>query len=174
MYKREQYSEAFIGLLLEHEKELLRFIFQLAGNREDAKDIMQKTAIALWKKFESCDSSKPFVVWARQFARYEALSHHRNSGRCISFSPELIQSLIDSQESYEEQSNLREKALQHCLQKLPEKDRHLITVRYFEKKNIQKSASEIGRSADAIYQALKRIRKQLYDCINKSLQEQVS
>ena len=155
MYKREQYSEAFIGLLLEHEKELLRFIFQLAGNREDAKDIMQKTAIALWKKFESCDSSKPFVVWVRQFARYEALSHHRNSGRCISFSPELIQSLIDSQESYEEQS-------------------HLITVRYFEKKNIQKSASEIGRSADAIYQALKRIRKQLYDCINKSLQEQVS
>ena len=63
--------ERFTRLLLEAEPTMLRSILVIVPNRTDARDILQETAVALWRQFESYDSNRPFLNWAMGFARIE-------------------------------------------------------------------------------------------------------
>lgn len=53
--------EEFIRLFLESERELLRYVMVLVPNPADARDVVQETAVALWKKSDHYDRTKPFV-----------------------------------------------------------------------------------------------------------------
>ena len=48
--------ERFTRLLLEAEPTMLRSILVIVPNRTDARDILQETAVALWRRFETYDS----------------------------------------------------------------------------------------------------------------------
>ena len=63
--------ERFTRLLLEAEPLMLRAILVVVPNRADAREIMQETAVALWRQFDSYDSKRPFVNWAMGFSRIE-------------------------------------------------------------------------------------------------------
>ena len=63
--------ERFTRLLLESEPVMLRSILVLVPNRADARDILQDTAVALWRQFGSYDPERPFLHWAMGFARIE-------------------------------------------------------------------------------------------------------
>ena len=53
-------SENFTRLLLESEPVIMRSILVMVPNRSDARDILQETAVALWRQFETYDPEKPF------------------------------------------------------------------------------------------------------------------
>ena len=63
--------ERFTRLLLEAEPVMLRSVLVMVPNRTDARDILQETAVALWRQFDSYDPQRPFVNWAMGFARIE-------------------------------------------------------------------------------------------------------
>ena len=50
---------------------MLRSVLVMVPNRTDARDILQETAVALWRQFDSYDPQRPFVNWAMGFARIE-------------------------------------------------------------------------------------------------------
>ena len=60
----------------------------------------------------------------------------------------------------------RQEALEGCLGKLPENDRDLIHRRYAEGATTRGVAEQVGRSADAVYKALSRIRRALHACVS--------
>ncbi len=162
-------SSEFVKLLMQHEDELVRFILPLAGCFDDAREILQSTAVSLWQKFDEYDSEKPFLPWARQFARFEVLAFHKRERKYVFFSPELMDSLIERQARLDEESDDRRNALMGCVEKLPEKDRRLLDQRYQQQKTIRQVARESGRSEDALYQSLTRLRRALLDCVEKTL-----
>ncbi len=51
-------------LFLQAERELLRYVMALLPNINDAMDVLQETAVALWQAIEKYNPSKPFVPWA--------------------------------------------------------------------------------------------------------------
>jgi RNA polymerase sigma-70 factor (ECF subfamily) len=63
----------FVRLLLQHQNDLLRDILPLVGFLDDAQDVLQETAAALWRKFGNYDTSRPFLPWAKPFAHHEVL-----------------------------------------------------------------------------------------------------
>src|SRR5262245_32939751 len=87
----------FVRLLLQHHNAMLRFILPLVGNLDDAQDVLQETASALWQKFDRYDPQQPFLAWAKQFARNEVLMHHRRRRRYTFLTEELIETLVDRQ-----------------------------------------------------------------------------
>lgn len=160
----------FVSVLLRHQDALLRYILPLVGCFDDAQDVLQETATALWKKFDQYDPQQPFLPWARQFARNEVLMHHRRRKRYTFLSGALIESLLEDQHGREPLREGRRQALEECLQKLPEADRALIQRRYADRDaSVQKLAAESSQTANALYKALGRIRRQLLECINRSL-----
>lgn len=65
-------------------------------------------------------------------------------------------------------------SLDRCLEKLPEKQRVLVDGYYFKQSSVETVAQQARRTVDAVYKALQRIRLQLRECMERSLQEEIS
>jgi RNA polymerase sigma-70 factor, ECF subfamily len=164
-------NREFLRHLMVHEDDLLRFILPLVGCFDDACDVLQNTSIALWDKFDQYDAGQPFLPWAKQFARYEVLKHHKRSRKYLFYTPEIIDGLIGGMEEREGLGAERREALRHCVKRLPEPSRQLVTLRYEECLSIDAAAAKLGKSAEALYQALSRVRRQLAECIERTLSQ---
>ena len=69
----ENRTELLVRLLSRHQEDLFRYIFALLPHEEDARDVLQETSVALFRKFEDYDPAKPFLAWAFRFAYLEVL-----------------------------------------------------------------------------------------------------
>ncbi len=160
----------FVCLLVRHQNALLRYLLPLVGTLDDAEDVLQQTALALWQKFDQYDPDRPFLPFAKRFAYNEVLMHHRKMRRYRFLNQELIETLVAHQEEQELSVQERHLALQSCIAMLPETDRLLLDERYSESgKTIQQLASETGQKANVLYKTLARIRRQLLDCVSQKL-----
>lgn len=161
----------FLPLFLAAEKEVFRYICALVPNVADAQDILQQTALALWTKFGEYDPKAPFVPWACRFALLETKSFLRRQGKWRSLlGGDLIDVLAARRETLAGTLERRFARLEGCLGKLPEPQRKLIAAYYFERQAVEQLAATNGRTVEAIYKALQRLRKGLLDCINASIQ----
>jgi RNA polymerase sigma-70 factor (ECF subfamily) len=66
----------------------------------------------------------------------------------------------------------RRVALATCVEKLNPRDRDLLTRRFAEGATTQSTAAEVGRSVDAVYKALAKIRQALFDCVTRTLAQE--
>ena len=159
----------FVRLLLQHQGDLLRHILPLVGCLDDAQDVLQETATALWRKFDQYDPNCPFLPWAKRFAHHEILMHHRRRRRYTFLTEELIESLIERQDEQERYPQQLQEALRECIQKLPHDDRRLLDHRYAETGvTIQQLAAKTGQTPNVLYKALARIRRQLLLCVGRT------
>src|SRR5207249_4301644 len=129
----EKDPSGFVRLLLQHQNDMLRYILPLVGSLDDAEDVLQETALALWRKFEQYDPRRPFLPWARHFAHNEVLMHHRKRRSYTFLTEELIQTLAERRTEREERAQQDRNTLQNCIEKLPEADRLLLNRRYAER-----------------------------------------
>ena len=163
--------EQFMRLFLQAERELLRYVMVLVPNVADARDVVQETAVALWRAADQYDRDRPFVPWACRFALNEARMFLRSSARRRRFIEEDVAALLESQRvEMAEALDARRDHLRDCLGKLPEHHRELVRGYYFEEETIESLARRQGRGTQAIYKALQRIRQALHDCIQRKQQ----
>ena len=71
----EARTEEMVRLLAKHQDDLFRYIFALLPHEEDARDALQETSVALFRKWSEYDPEKPFLAWAYGFAVLEVLKH---------------------------------------------------------------------------------------------------
>ena len=162
--------EEFVRLLMLHQRDLFRYIVTLVPGLADAQEVMQETALALWRKFDDYDASRPFVPWARQFAYFEALRFCRGRSKYLEFlSEDLIQRLATEREAAEPQLEERRTALRKCLDSLSSGDRTLLDVRYGTEQSLVEFASQTGRSIHMLRKTLVQLRRGLLECVSRRL-----
>lgn len=148
----------------------MRYVMAIVPRRVDAQEILQETAIALWKNVEKYDPSKPFVPWAFRFAANKAKEHLRKQGRWNGFLDEEIASvLLARREQLAPELDCRIEPLRDCLSELSNNNRVLIEKYYFDQVSIEETAQAVNRSVDAVYKSLQRIRASLTQCISGKL-----
>ena len=163
--------ERFVRLFVEGQREILRYILSLVPDIEDAQDILQETAVDLWRKFDRYDPAFAFGPWACGFAFRRVLKHREQRARrvqCMS-----IESLTQIAARQTEEDGIpeeRRRALEACLQQLCEADRLVVEHRYSRQMSVAQIAGTTGRNTSALYKALERIRRQLFECVNRRLQ----
>lgn len=163
-------SAEIVGLLVRHQRDLLRFILPLVGRLDDAEDLLQEASKAIWAKSGDYDSSRPFLPWARQFAMNEVLMYRRNRRKTAWLAGDAVEQLAARQAERDDLSESRRIALRRCLQKLSPEERQLIGRRYESADGtLQDVASLTGRTANAVYKELGRIRRVLLECINRAM-----
>lgn len=162
-------SDDFAVLYSKHHLDLLRYVMSLTPNRAQAEDIVQETARRLWQKFDDYDPSRPFWPWARQFAFYEVLKHRKKYAIRSKYfqNDELIETLAEERVEMEPELEAKRNALVVCLKKLDAKGRDLMTERFGRERALKDIAKEQGKSANALYLIMHRIRKQLLDCVSR-------
>ena len=78
-------TEMLVRLLSRHQEQLFRYIFALLPHEEDARDVLQETSVALYRKFDDYDPDKPFLAWAYSFAFLEILKQRERNRRATHF-----------------------------------------------------------------------------------------
>ena len=166
----ESDKQVFVTLWTRHQNDLLRTIAPLVGSMDDAQDVLQATAMAVWKKMNEYDQERPFLPWAKQFAKYEVLMHHRRRQRYTFLSEPLIEALAERQVERETLRERRHGILVDCMGELRNSDQLLLRRRYAEPDTtIQQVAEDTGQTPNALYKSLQRIRRRLLLCIDRKL-----
>jgi RNA polymerase sigma-70 factor (ECF subfamily) len=168
--ERSESTELMVRLLSRHQDQLFRYIFTLLPHEEEARDVLQETSVALFRKLAEYDPSKPFLAWAYRFAYVEVLKQReRNQHGKRHLSAEVIQRLAQQREQHEPILQHRLQALEHCLTALPPADQSLIQQRYQEKVEADELARQLGTSRRTLFRELERIRRMLFECISRRL-----
>src|SRR5262249_5875614 len=142
--------------------------FALLPNEEDARDVLQETSVALYRKFAEYDPDKPFLIWAYRFAYLEVLKQRERNQRGTRFlRPDLVEVLAREREQHEPVLQARLQALDQCLAELAPDDQELIRQRYQEKTRAEELVRQSGGSRRTFFRRLDRIRRQLCECINR-------
>lgn len=163
-------NDRFLAFLLSHEADLRAFIGALVMSPAAREDVFQEVALTLWRQAQQYDPSRPFGAWARGIAANKVLQHRDLDRRFpVSFSPESIRAIVDAFDRSEPEPSARAEALRACLGLLPGEHRQLIELRYEHELDPHEIGRRTGRSVDAIYQALCRIRARLEECVRRRL-----
>lgn len=162
-------QERFLKLFLESESEVRRYVSALAPARADAEEIMQQTAVELWRKFEQFDLNLPFTPLACRFAlnvSKQWLARKRRWQGVLA--ADLAERIADRRVELQPALDARLRHLDTCLGKLPPEYRMIIDGYYFRKLPIDAVAAEARRTVAAAYKAMQRIRQALEECIERA------
>jgi RNA polymerase sigma-70 factor (ECF subfamily) len=163
-------DDQFLRLYAEHEPSLHGYVRSLVPTREDAREVMQEVAVALWRKFGDLARREEFRPWAFGVARMEVMAWRRDKGRDRHFFGEEAMTIIAGQsEQMTDQLEAQREALEECLGKLPPEQRALVRAAYAPGVRIDFLAAQQGRSAMALYKTLHRIRMALVECTRSAL-----
>lgn len=162
-------EDEFIELLTSHKHQIFNYIFCVLHSLADAEDVFQQTSVALWQNFEQFELNTDFGAWASKVARHRILNFLRARRRDrLCFSDSLVDQLAECPFDSNETQASRLRALGECRQRLAENDQALISMCYGGD-TIRDVAEQIGRPAQAVYKSLARIRRMLFDCIERRL-----
>lgn len=160
----------FLRLYVEHEPALRGYVRSLVPTLQDAQDVMQEVAAALWKRFRTLSAHEDFRRWAFGVARLESLEFLRKCRRDRHvFGDEMFDLLAAEAEDAADDLTEERKALDACLQKLPGEQRTLVESAYAPGVRMDELAQRLGRTAMAVYKSLHRIRTALIECTKKEL-----
>lgn len=168
-----EHSEAVVRLFSQHQRWLYGYLTALLGDANDAEDVFQEVCVVMWQEHEKFQIGTNFVSWLSVIAYHQVQKFWRDRKKERRFlNMNILGQIAQAMpENYEIQED-RRKALATCLQKLPESDRALIQHRYSERKlTIKATADELGRPSATVYKALNRIRRLLFDCVNRRVTE---
>jgi RNA polymerase sigma-70 factor, ECF subfamily len=164
----------FAMLLGDVQQALFDFIFVMLQNRADAEDVYQQCAVVMWKKFASFSPGTSFINWALQIARYEIKDFVKaRRRRKVFFSNAVLDAIAMSyQPEPKSVQDQRIETLSRCVDKLSDRDRRMLYQCYAVDRDYRKIAQVEGKSTAAIYQAISRIRKALYICVQRHMAKQ--
>lgn len=163
-------DEAFVQLLSRHEPVVRAYLRGLLSTMEEVDELMPEVALVAWRKFAELEDRGAFAKWACVIARYEVLRHRRDKARDrLVLDEDVIARLAAEAEDETPQTEAQMRALEACLQKLPEERRKLVLGCYTPGVAMKEIAARTGRSEDGLYQLLRRIRLELQRCVQSVL-----
>lgn len=148
------------------------YVFSAVRDRQHAEDIVQEVGAAVSANFTDIPEGVSFNTWALAIARNQVLKRYRQNQRDrLVFKPESLEALASACDRLSDRSDDIRAALDHCIQKLPERSRRIIDLRYQQDKRVDGIASRLGTTANAVSGVLFRVRQALRECIRKQLEK---
>jgi len=166
-------TENLILLLTQHQEPLFRYIFSLVPCEADARDILQETSVALFRKFDQYDATRPFLPWAYRFAYLQVQKHREKSARSpLLFSEDVIDLIANERTHIEPQLDERLRLLDACLGKLTPQDKELVTSRYALHQSAEEMMRRFDMSRRTLFRNLEMLRQRLHECVTRQLQSE--
>ena len=166
----EQNQERFMRLWTSAQPAVVNYIHALVRDHGAAQDVLQETALVIFRRFAEYDGQRPFLAWALGIARFQVMGQQRDAGRSrVIFDDDLLARFTDTWAELAPAASDRGAALQGCLGRLAAHARHLVQLRYFEDLTAEQIAQCLGGNGPAVRVGLQRIREQLRVCVERQL-----
>jgi len=160
----------FLKLLLQHRQAIFAYILALVPSRVDAEDILQEATVTMFEKFADFELGTDFRAWAFRVAYWKVRQARQKFARGkLVFDDDVMASVASTVEELQDEVDIRHRMLGKCLKKLGERDRRMVLVRYESGSSAARAAGIAGRSIQAAYKSLSRIKQLLRDCVEQEI-----
>jgi RNA polymerase sigma-70 factor (ECF subfamily) len=161
--------EAFMRLLVEHEPRVRSFLRGLLPTWHDVEEVTQEASLIAWRKFDDFEDGTSFGGWLLTIARFEALKHRRRVARSPLVFADDVWDLLAEEASEEEIQPIRRRHLEDCLGKLERSKRELLLSVHSPGVVMRQLALQSGKSEQAFYKVIQRLRAVVLACVTKAL-----
>lgn len=161
-------GEEFVRLLIEHEPRVRSFLRGLLPTWNDVDEVIQEASLIAWRKFGEFEQGTAFGGWFLTIARFEALKYRRRIARTPLVFAEDVWTLL-ADEATDEAFEFRQQHLETCLEKLPPQQREVLLKAYSPGVVMRELASHSGKTEQAFYKTIQRLRAVLLKCVSTSI-----
>ena len=146
------------------------YIAGAVGSFQDREDLLQQVALTVARRFAEFDERRSFIAWALWLAKSRIIDFYRSRDRQSQFlSDALLEKYVEVLMERQQAIPSRREALEHCLEKLPDRSRDLVRMKYHDGLKIDEIAEAIQSTTASVRVTLFRIRDALADCIERRL-----
>ena len=145
-------NEAFNLLLQKYQQKIYWHIRRLVINHDDADDLVQETFVKVWKNLANFRSESQLYTWIYRIATNESITFLnkkklKNNISLDDINTELADSLTSS--SYFNGDKAQRK-LQEAILTLPDKQRIIFNMKYFDDMKYDEISEVLGTSVGAL------------------------
>lgn len=148
-----------------YQEKIYWHIRRLVVDHDDANDVMQNVFIKVWKGLDQFREDARFYTWLYRIATNESLSFLEKEKKKASVSFEDISLALSEKLAADKDFDLSkiEWKLQVAIQKLPEKQKLVFSLRYYEEMSYQEMSKVLDTTEGALkasyHHAVKKIEE---------------
>ncbi|MCC7379601.1 MAG: sigma-70 family RNA polymerase sigma factor [Ferruginibacter sp.] len=163
-------ERSFTLIIKKYQEKLYWHIRRMVVNHEDANDVLQNMFIKVWNALENFREDSQLYTWLYRIATNESLSFLEKEKRKASVSLSDVETGLSNKLKAEKNfdANKLEWKLQAAIQKLPEKQRVVFNLRYFDEMPYEKMSKVLETSEGALKASYHHAVKKIEDYILNS------
>ncbi len=160
---------AFSSLVKKYQERLYWHIRKMVMDHDDADDILQNTFIKVWRSIDKFREESSLYTWLYRIATNESLtfinSNKRRSMVPMNDTSEFLMNNLESDVYFDgDEIQLR---LQEAILKLPEKQRIVFNLKYFEEMKYEDMSQVLDTSVGALKASFHHAAKKVEEYLKK-------
>jgi RNA polymerase sigma factor (sigma-70 family) len=160
-------EKAFTAIIKKYQEKLYWHIRRMVVEHEDANDVLQNVFIRVWNGLENFREDSQLYTWLYRIATNECLSYLDQQKRKSSLSFDEMESGLSNKIVADKffDPNKLEWKLQLAIQQLPEKQRVVFTLRYYDEMPYEEMSRVLDTSEGALKASYHHAVKKIEDYI---------
>ena len=158
-------EKAFTGIIKKYQEKLYWHIRRMVVEHEDANDVLQNMFIKVWKGLENFREDSQLYTWLYRIATNESLTfieqQKKRSTASLSDEESSLSNKVKASDYFD--INKLEWKLQVAIQQLPEKQKVVFSLRYYDEMPYQEMSRVLETSEGALkasyHHAVKKIEE---------------
>jgi RNA polymerase sigma-70 factor (ECF subfamily) len=156
-------EKAYTAIVRKYQEKLYWHIRRMVVVHDDANDVLQNVLIRVWKGLENFREDSQLYTWLYRIATNECLSFLEQQKKRSAISLSDVESGLSNKIRAEQNfdANRAEWKLQLAIQQLPEKQRVVFSLRYYEEMPYEEMSKVLETSEGALkasyHHAVKKI-----------------
>jgi len=160
-------ERAFTAIIKKYQEKLYWHIRRMVVEHEDANDVLQNMFIKVWNGLENFREDSQLYTWLYRIATNESLTfldqQKRKSSVSLSDVETGLSNKIKADQNFD--ANRLEWKLQLAIQHLPEKQRLVFNLRYFDEMPYEEMSRVLDTSEGALKASYHHAAKKIEDFI---------
>lgn len=158
--------EAFAQLVKLYQRKVYGIVRKMVVSHEDADDVVQEVFVKIWHNLDKFKGESGLFTWIYRIATNESLQFLRKKRRRMFFSADITEVLINNLTSEVHiDGNEVQLKLQKAVLQLPDKQRLVFNLKYYEELKYEQIAeiteSSVGSLKASYHHATKKIEEYL-------------
>lgn len=170
-------SNAFAYLVDSYKDMVYSLAYKMTKNREEAEEVSQDTFIKAFKNLKNFKGDSKFSTWLYRITYHACLDaikknkKHNNSFEINEITFNQIKSVEDTLQTIERKE--RAKIIDNCLLQLPEDERSIIWLFYYEELSLKEIIEVTSLSEANIKVKLHRARKKMLTIVKENVEPEL-
>ena len=172
LYCSGRQEEAFNGIVHAYTERLYWHVRRFLCCHDDTNDLLQDIFIKIWTALPTFRGEAKLYTWIYRVATNEVLNHLRKKRFkalvSLESSASIVDKMIDNDTYFN--GNELQRELHKAIQRLPEKQRVVFNLRYFDEMKYEDISEITGTSVGALKAAYHHAYNKVKDDIQKAIE----